>query len=61
MPHSGSKIVSDQRSNRADLPTCAWCGAHLAEAFTVAPNLHEPALIVYECPQSGHVHSAAVP
>ncbi len=62
MHRTGRNTVSEEHINRADLPACASCGApQMVELFTIAPVLHEPGLIVYECPQCGHVDSALQP
>jgi len=33
----------------------------MAEVVSIAPQLHEPGLIAYECPRCGYVSSVLVP
>ena len=41
---------------------CPRCrAAHMVEVTNIAPLLHEPGLIAYECPQCGHLASFSRP
>jgi len=53
-----SGIASGVQSlNSDDRQPCAQCKAPMVEVVRIAPVLHEPGLIAYECPQCGHVCS----
>jgi hypothetical protein len=46
---------------RSDPPPCPRCkAAQMAEILTIAPLLHEPGLIAYECAACGYVSSVIV-
>jgi hypothetical protein len=41
---------------------CPRCkAAQMAEVTAIAPLLHEPGLIAYECPRCGHLRSIVQP
>ena len=42
-------------------PRCPWCNTPMNAVTSIAPLLHEPGLIAYECPQCGYVTSVLVP
>jgi hypothetical protein len=53
-PMSGQSI--------AGVPLCPRCkAAQMAEVTSIAPLLHEPGLIAYECPSCGHLTSIVQP
>ena len=55
--------MSDERALHVDhLLSCPRCNAlDMKEVVSIAPQLHEPGLIAYECPHCGYVTSVLVP
>ena len=55
--------MSKERAPAAEhLFPCPRCKApQMAEVVSIAPQLHEPGLIAYECPRCGYVSSVLVP
>ena len=51
-------VSKAQLTNRDDPPACGRCKARMVELFTIAPTLHDPGLVAYECPRCGYVGSA---
>ena len=52
-----SSRMSGQESLRSEAPACSKCGTEMKEVTSVAPTLHGPGLIAYECPRCGHLTS----
>jgi hypothetical protein len=53
--------VSDHhQAQRAHAPACTRCHAAMSEILSIAPTLHEPGLIAYECPNCGYLTSLIV-
>ena len=47
-----------ERAKPAALPAlCYRCKGHMEEILRIAPLLHEPGLIAYECGQCGYLTS----
>jgi C4-type Zn-finger protein len=50
------------RQSTARTMPCPRCrAAQMAEITTIAPLLHEPGLIAYECPRCGYLTSTLQP
>src|SRR5271166_4738819 len=61
-PRSRDAMAGEQRTKRNDLPLCPRCKAgQMAEIVTIAPLIHEPGLVAYECPNCGYVASEIQP
>jgi hypothetical protein len=54
-------MSGQQRANRNDLPACPRCKAQMMEVVSIAPMLHEPGLIAYECSKCGYLTSVVQP
>ena len=55
-------VSGEKRANRADLLHCPRCqAAQMLEIVSIAPLIHEPGLIAYECPKCGYVMSVIQP
>lgn len=55
-------MSASQRTNRDDYPVCPRCAAaQMTDIVTIAPLLHAPGLIAYECPKCGYVTSVVLP
>jgi hypothetical protein len=55
-------MSGQQRTRRDDLSPCPRCSAaQMVEIVTIAPLLHEPGLIAYECAACGYVTSVIIP
>jgi DNA-directed RNA polymerase subunit RPC12/RpoP len=52
-----SSRVSDQEGLGSEATVCSKCGTEMKEVTSVAPTLHDPGLVAYECPRCGHLTS----
>jgi DNA-directed RNA polymerase subunit M/transcription elongation factor TFIIS len=51
-------VSRQEQTQRAALPDCPRCNsAMMSEILTIAPTLHEPGLIAYECHNCGYISS----
>jgi hypothetical protein len=54
--------MAQERAKPADLPaSCYRCKGHMEEIMRIAPLLHEPGLVAYECGQCGYLTSVVEP
>ena len=48
---------AEEYTPRTALLDCSRCNVMMSDILTIAPTLHEPGLIAYECPNCGYVTS----